>query len=175
MAGQKHLFCLGMGYSARVFARRCLEQGWRVTGTSRGAEGLIQVNEVGAAGVSFDGHRVTPDLLEALQSATHLLISAGPDDHGDPVLRVCSAAIEKLRFVEWIGYLSTVGVYGDHGGEWVDEETSVRPRSQRSLRRVAAEAAWLEFAEGKAWSLQIFRLAGIYGPGRSAVEKLTDS
>ena len=172
MTGLNHLFCFGMGYSARVFARRCLEQGWRVTGTSRSAEGVARMSGTGVSGVLFDGREADADLITALSSATHVLVSAGPDEDGDPVLRACSKALADMANVRWIGYLSTVGVYGDHGGAWVSEETSVRPKSQRSLRRVAAENAWLEFAKGQDWSLQIFRLAGIYGPGRSAVEKL---
>ncbi|MEM6498268.1 MAG: SDR family oxidoreductase, partial [Pseudomonadota bacterium] len=113
-----------------------------------------------------------PELQQSLKRATHILVSAGPDDDGDPVLRACSKAIAELQATRWIGYLSTVGVYGDHDGAWVDEATELRPKSQRSIRRVAAENAWLAFAEGKRWSLQVFRLAGIYGPGRSAVDKL---
>ncbi len=172
MTELNHLFCFGFGYSAKVFARRCLEQGWRVTGTSRSPEGVALVTGTGAGGVLFDGQSSNEALIAELESATHILVSAGPDENGDPVLRTCSEALAKAANLRWVGYLSTVGVYGDHDGQWVDEETIVRPKSQRSVRRVAAENAWLEFAEGKDWSLQIFRLAGIYGPGRSAVEKL---
>ncbi|MEM8973569.1 MAG: SDR family oxidoreductase [Pseudomonadota bacterium] len=172
MEDGKHLFCFGMGYSARVFAQRCQEQGWKVTGTSRTADGVARIQAAGADGLLFDGYDASPELQQSLQCATHVLVSAGPDDGGDPVLRGCATAIAKLQVTKWIGYLSTVGVYGDHGGAWVDEATQVRPKSQRSIRRVAAENAWLAFADGKSWSLQVFRLAGIYGPGRSAVDKL---
>lgn len=172
MTELNHLFCFGFGYSAKVFARRCLEQGWRVTGTSRSPEGVARILETGAGGVLFDGQSSNEAVKAELESATHILVSAGPDENGDPVLRTCSKALEKAATLRWVGYLSTVGVYGNHDGQWVDEETIVRPESQRSVRRVAAENAWLDFAEGKDWSLQIFRLAGIYGPGRSAVEKL---
>lgn len=172
MAQGQHLFCFGMGYSARVFARRCLDTGWRVTGTSRSSEGVDRIRAGGADGIVFDGREANAELLASLASATHVLVSAGPDEDGDPVLRACAGAMAELRALEWVGYLSTVGVYGDHDGAWVDEATEVRPKSQRSLRRIAAENAWAEFARDKNWSLQVFRLAGIYGPGRSAVEKL---
>ena len=168
----EHLFCFGMGYSARAFARRCLERGWRVTGTSRSAEGVARVQEINADGLLFDGREASDELSECLRNATHILVSAGPDSDGDPVLRCCANLLREASSIRWVGYLSTVGVYGDHGGEWVDEETQVRPKSERSVRRVAAENAWLEFARGCQWPLQVFRLAGIYGPGRSAVEKL---
>ncbi len=172
MTNTRHLFCFGMGYSARVFARRCREQGWEITGTSRTADGVERIRTSGAEGLLFDGQASSPELLQSLQRATHILVSAGPDDDGDPVLRACASAIADLQAARWIGYLSTVGVYGDHNGAWVDEATEVRPKSQRSIRRVAAESAWLTFAENQSWSLQVFRLAGIYGPGRSAVDKL---
>ena len=172
MMSNEHLFCFGMGYSARAFARRCLDRGWRVTGTSRSAEGVARIQEANAHGFLFDGREASNDLAERLSLATHVLVSAGPDSDGDPVLRCCTDLLREASLIQWVGYLSTVGVYGDHGGEWVDEETQVRPKSERSVRRVAVENAWLEFASDYRWPLQVFRLAGIYGPGRSAVDKL---
>ena len=113
----EHLLCFGMGYSARAFARRCLDRGWRVTGTSRSAEGVSRIQETNAHGILFDGREASDDLAERLSLATHVLVSAGPDSDGDPVLRCCTDILCEAFSIQWVGYLSTVGVYGDHGGE----------------------------------------------------------
>ena len=154
------LFCFGFGYSARALAGR-LGPGWHVTGTSReGGEGTHR----------FD--RTHPLPAEAFAGVTHILVSVPPDEAGDPVLDTHGAEIAALPGLAWLGYLSTTGVYGDCGGAWVDETADLRPSGERGRRRVAAEAGWLELHRGRGVPVHIFRLAGIYGPGRSPFDAL---
>ena len=109
-------------------------------------------------------------MIPALDAATHLLISAAPDDTGDPVLQDLGGEIAKRAGTfEWVGYLSTTGVYGDHDGDWVDEDTPLSPATKRGRARVQAEAAWQSIA---GLPLHVFRLAGIYGPGRGPFSKV---
>ncbi|AOZ68213.1 NAD(P)-dependent oxidoreductase [Rhodobacter xanthinilyticus] len=160
----KTLLSLGHGYSARALGRRLLAQGWRVIGTTRTAEGA---RALAAEGVEA---RIWPGEDLPFAEATHLLSSIAPGPAGDPVLAAHRDAIAAARF-EWVGYLSTVGVYGDHGGDWVDEETPLTPATARGRARVAAEAEW-QAIPGLA--PHIFRLAGIYGPGRGPFQKVID-
>jgi nucleoside-diphosphate-sugar epimerase len=161
-----------LGYSAFAIAARVQKRGWEIFGTSRSDTGMSRMQSAGVTGFRFDGKRHAPDLVAALRSSTHVLISVAPDPEGDPVLRHHRDDIAGCTDGAWLGYLSTVGVYGDHGGAWVDELTPPRPTSERSVRRMAAEKAWSEFCGSACFSLQVFRLAGIYGPGRSAIDKL---
>ena len=157
------LLSLGHGYSARALARHLVPQGWRVIGTTRRA----------AKAETFRVEGVEPflwpaDLGPALAQATHILASAAPDAQGDPFLR---AAPEIARCgAVWVGYLSTTGVYGDHQGGWVDEKTPLTPASERGRQRVLAEGQW----QSTGLPVHIFRLAGIYGPGRGPFEKVRD-
>ena len=159
----KHLFCFGMGFSARALANRLSEHGWIVSGTSRDGSGRT---------MAFHSSRPLPDPARTLSSITHLLLSIPPDDDGDPVFNCHSDDLAGLRNVEWLGYLSTTGVYGDHGGGWVDEATPVAPTHRLGKRRVLAERIWLNWAEENKLPMHIFRLAGIYGPGRNALENV---
>ena len=168
------LLCIGMGYSADAVARRLAPQGWTIAGTSRSADGAKRVTAEGRSGHCFDGVTVTPDLAEAIQLATHILVSVAPGTLGDPVLASCVDHLAGSTNLQWIGYLSTVGVYGDTGGAWVDEDTPPNPRQERTIRRVEAERAWLEFGAQYHRSVQIFRIAGIYGPGRNPLLNLLD-
>ncbi|WGI22159.1 SDR family oxidoreductase [Amylibacter sp. IMCC11727] len=152
------LLSFGHGFSAQALVP--LLDGWRVIGTSRTAG---KRKQDGVDMVQFPG----TDMGAYLDDATHLLISAGPDADGDPVLRELRDEIAKREF-EWVGYLSTTGVYGDHQGGWVDEETPLTPSTRRGQWRVAAETAWMEMD----LPLHIFRLAGIYGPGRGPFSKV---
>ena len=154
----KTLLSFGYGYSAQALAP--LLRGWRMIGTSRTAGKPAQN---GIERVQFPGE----DMGQHLDAATHLLISAGPDQEGDPVLRELRDEIAKRDF-EWVGYLSTTGVYGDHQGDWVDEDTPLTPSTRRGQWRAAAEAEW----QGMKLPLHIFRLAGIYGPGRGPFSKV---
>lgn len=154
-----HLLALGYGFSAKATADRLLNDGWHVTGTSRTPR-----VEKGVRLVSIE------ECFE--QTATHILVSIPPDEHGDMALRSCAAQLYALPHLQWIGYLSTVGVYGDHNGGWVTEDTPCRPINARSQWRVKAEMQWLSFAAARGVPCQVFRLAGIYGPGRSAIDRV---
>ncbi len=160
------LLSLGHGYSAQALTRRLLPKGWRIIATTRSVEKSERLAETGVEPLVFPG----TDLGEALRSASHLLVSAGPTAEGDPFLNAVGDAIraEAGRF-DWVGYLSTTGVYGDHQGGWVDEETPLAPSTRRGQWRKAAEAAW---AGIDGLPLHIFRLAGIYGPGRGPFAKV---
>ncbi|MGI9493564.1 MAG: SDR family oxidoreductase [Geminicoccaceae bacterium] len=162
----RRLFCFGLGYSAMALARRLKDDGWTIAGTTRTEEkwATLQAEEIDAHLFSRDHPLSDPN--EALKGVTHLLTSIAPDEVGDPVL---GCHIEELTAgdrIAWVGYLGTTGVYGDRNGAWVDEADSPEPTLPRTERRVAAEGHWL--ASGL--PVHIFRLAGIYGPGRNALE-----
>lgn len=166
-----HLLSFGHGYSARALASRLLPNNWIVTGTTRSSEKAEALAKKGVQPVIWPG----TDMAAHLDGATHLLISAGPDADGDPVLRTLRDAIaHRARQFDWVGYLSTTGVYGDHNGGWVDEATPLAPSTKRGRLRVDAEAAWQSLAAETGLPLHIFRLAGIYGPGRGPFAKVRD-
>ncbi|HLY44546.1 MAG TPA: SDR family oxidoreductase [Stellaceae bacterium] len=151
-----HLLCFGLGYTARVLAGRLAADGWTVTGTARaGGDGLLRFERGCSLGAA------------AFAGVTHILVSIPPDETGDPVFDRHGDDIAALPGLDWFGYLSTTGVYGDCGGDWVDETSELRPSGERGRRRVAAEAGWLDLWRRRGVPLHIFRLAGIYGPGRS--------
>jgi nucleoside-diphosphate-sugar epimerase len=120
----------------------------------------------------YKGDGPSAQVRSLLAGTTHLLVSIPPDLEGDAVLRDFADDIAALPDLEWVGYLSTVGVYGDAKGAWVDEESPTRPLTERSLRRAQAEQAWLDFGAGAGRRVEVFRLAGIYGPGRSVIDTL---
>lgn len=159
------LLSFGHGYSARALTRVLLPQGWTAIGTTRSASKAEVLRAEGVEPLIWPG----ADLAPALDRATHLLISAAPDDDGDPVLRLVKDDIAaRAGQFDWVGYLSTTGVYGDHVGEWVDEASPLTPATKRGQARVRAEADWATLG----LPLHIFRLAGIYGPGRGPFEKV---
>ncbi|MDH5797749.1 MAG: SDR family oxidoreductase [Paracoccaceae bacterium] len=162
------LLSFGHGYSARALSRLLVPQGWRVIGTTRSAEKADALKAEGIEPVIWPGTNMAP----YLEQASHLLISAAPDDDGDPVLNALSNQIAAAAPFEWSGYLSTTGVYGDHQGGWVDETTPLTPSTKRGHHRVKAEGQWQALAERAAINLHIFRLAGIYGPGRGPFAKV---
>jgi nucleoside-diphosphate-sugar epimerase len=166
------LLALGLGYSAAAIAAHLNGPEWRIIGTARSEEGARAIEAKGYRAIVFDGERPSSALADAFREATHLLLSAPPGEHGDPLLHLHRDDLEAARDMDWIGYLSTIGVYGDHQGGWVDETTPPTPASLRSKQRFHAENAWIEFAEAQDVTLQIFRLAGIYGLGRNALERL---
>ncbi|HYD15196.1 MAG TPA: SDR family oxidoreductase [Hyphomicrobium sp.] len=168
------LFCFGLGYSAEALARRVRPLGWHIAGTARTPEGVAHIRALGYDGVLFDGQSPAPDVADALSTATHVLISAGPDEQGDATLRHHAEDIARASDLHWIGYLSTIGVYGNTDGQWIDETAPANPGSERSKRRYAAENDWLAFGRTHGKLVQIFRLGGIYGPGRSAIDDLRD-
>lgn len=162
----KTLLSVGHGFSARALARLLLPQGWRIIATTRSAAKAEALRAEGVEPMIWEGGALP------LDQATHLLTSVAPDDAGDPVLASQAGAIAQARHLEWVGYLSTVGVYGDHQGGWVDEDTPLTPSTKRGRARVEAEAAWSELCAANGLPLHIFRLAGIYGPGRGPFEKV---
>lgn len=151
------LLIFGLGYSGRAIAKAAMAAGWRVSATTRGEAAL----EPGVTLLPFA--KAAP----AIATATHILSTAAPDETGDPVLARYHAAL-KAAPAKWLGYLSTTGVYGDAQGNWVDEDSTPNPGSARTKRRVAAEHGWAALDK----PLAIFRLAGIYGPGRSMLDDL---
>ncbi|MEM1307340.1 MAG: SDR family oxidoreductase [Pseudomonadota bacterium] len=172
------LLCLGAGYSARAAAARARDTGWQVAGTSRSNDGLDRLARSGMTPIQFDGSTPSPTLSDAIATATHILVSIAPDPDAatadcDPVLATLWPEIAGASHLTWVGYLSTVGVYGNHDGAWVDETTVCRPVSKRSVARVAAEQMWLDRAAAQTqWRLHIYRLSGIYGPGRNPIARL---
>lgn len=169
-----HLFCFGLGYSAAALASRLTAEGWRISGTSRSPDGVARLRAAGHDGLAFAGDARSPDVARTIALASHVLVSAPPDIDGDPVLRHHAGDLATAPGLCWIGYLSTVGVYGDHGGGWVDEDTEPRPATTRSRLRLAAEDQWRDFAVRTGRHLFVLRLSGIYGPGRNALENLQD-
>lgn len=181
------LFIFGLGYSARAIIAALRPHCSWVGGTTRTAEKAIRWRQEGVEAFVFDTDLVLPEeekaiLLAYLCDATHLLISIAPDperrpeEGGDQLLPFLKThtpwgSLRKSAWA-WIGYLSSVSVYGDHAGEWVEETTRPRPGLLRGKTRLAAEQAWTAFAKEQGVFLSIFRLAGIYGPGRSALEAL---
>jgi len=160
------LLSLGHGYSARALAARLIPQGWRVIGTTRSAEKQDEIARTGVEPLLWPG----TDLRPLLQEVRHVLVSAGPGPEGDPVLAALGLDIAAIApRLRWLGYLSTTGVYGDHKGAWVDEQTPLTPATKRGQARVEAEAAWQAIPD---LPLHIFRLAGIYGPGRGPFAKV---
>jgi len=155
------LFVFGLGYSAQALARRLQEEGWTIAGTTRSADKQARLAAEGIEAHRFERGRPLAAPAEALAGTTHLLASIAPDDAGDPVLDHHAADLERCRTLVWAGYLGTTGVYGDRGGDWVDEASPVAPTMARTRRRVVAEGRWL--ASGL--PVHLFRLAGIYGPG----------
>jgi len=159
------LLCFGLGYSAEHLARRLAAIGWEIRGTTRRPAKAEELESRGWRMFAFDRDRPLPP--EALAGVTHVLSSIAPDEAGDPVL---DRHGPDLYGVYWIGWLGTTAVYGDRQGGWVDEDTAIEPTLARADRRARAEAAWL--ASGL--PVHIFRLAGIYGPGRNAFVNLKD-
>jgi hypothetical protein len=163
-----HLFCFGYGYAAKVLARAVAGPTCRISGTVREPGKLPALAKEQIAAHVFDGAAPMADAARILKDVTHILISAPPED-GDPVLRHHKADIVALPSLRWLGYLSTTAVYGNRDGDWVDEESDLQPTSDRARRRVEAEHAWLDLQRAHDVPAHIFRLAGIYGPGRNAL------
>lgn len=164
------LFCFGLGYCAQGLAQGLLNQGWQVTGTSRDPNKAPALQAQGLRVLPFDGQRP----LEAgwLEGVTHLLISIPPGENDDGALALHRSHLTQNNALRWIGYLSTTGVYGDSEGAWVDETSPLNPSHPRGARRVKAEAAWLKLGRDAGIPTQVFRLGGIYGPGRSPLDRI---
>lgn len=164
------LFVFGLGFSGSMLARRLRGLGWQVAGTTRDAGKRAALLAEGIETLPFDRDHPLP--AGALAGVTHAVVSVPPDAEGDPVAALHGLDLATLPTLRWLGYLSTTGVYGDHQGGWVDETTPLTPDVSRSERRAGAEAAWLDLLRSHGLPVHIFRLAGIYGPGRSAIDMI---
>ena len=167
----RKLFCFGFGYSAEALARRLLA-GWRIAATCREESKRTALAERGIDAWRFDCEVPLTDSATALAGTTHLLSSVPPENAEDPVLARHGADIARFSGLRWVGYLSTTGVYGNRDGGWVDESSELRPTGERGRRRVGAETAWLDLWRRHGLPVHVFRLAGIYGPGRSTFDSL---
>lgn len=169
-----NLFVFGYGYSSATLVRAHRDRFAQVHATVRGAAKAQSLAADGVTGRIFDGTVAEDAIVADLAASDALLVSVPPDAAGDPVLRRFADAIAASPRLAWIGYLSTVGVYGDHGGGWVDEATPPNPTSERSVRRLEAEEGWLALGRSSGKAVHVFRLAGIYGPGQNALVNLRD-
>ncbi|MBO1042184.1 SDR family oxidoreductase [Brucella pituitosa] len=163
------IFLFGAGYSARAFSRLMTGEAERIDGTTRNEQNFPTLEKAGIAPIIFDGETASPELIARLAKSTHVVISISPRESGDPSLTIVEEALRRPdNTIRWIGYLSTVGVYGNHDGNWIDETTPCEPSSRRSLERVEAENAWSALSERHGTPVALLRLSGIYGPGRNA-------
>jgi len=163
------LLSFGHGYTAQALARRLMAKGWQVIGTTRSETRAEAIRATGAEAVIWPPVKAGP----LLDLATHILVSAGPEAGDDPVLMHCAGALgARADQFHWIGYLSTTGVYGDRDGGWVDETSDCTPATERGEWRLAAEREWLAYSHETGLPVHIFRLAGIYGPGRGPLAKV---
>lgn len=166
-------FLLGAGYSAKAFAAARDDAAIQIAGTTRSPEKSDALRRVGIEPLLFDGQTFSPELLSSLQQATHLIVSISPEEGGDPVIELVGGSLKEFTpQLRWIGYLSTVGVYGNHDGGWVDETSECHPVSKRSQLRLEAENQWLALGEKAGVPVAVLRLSGIYGPGRNAFVNL---
>lgn len=163
-----YLLVLGMGYTAARFVQLHRAMFGRVAATTRSPEKAAGLAGGGIEALAFDGGDPPAGLVKAATEATHILVSIPPGEGGDPALAALRPLIRENRHLVWIGYLSTTAVYGDHQGKWIDEDTPLAPQSARAVRRAEAEAAWRAFGSDTR-AVQVFRLSGIYGPGRNAL------
>jgi nucleoside-diphosphate-sugar epimerase len=169
------LICFGFGYCAEHFVAAYGQKFGRVTGTVRGAERAAVLNAYDAdrlRALVFDGARATAELNGTIAEAEHVLVSVPPGEDGDPILAACGEALAQAARLRAIVYLSTIGVYGDRGGAWVDEAAAPHPGSGRGAARLAAERAWQLAGERNGASVTVLRLAGIYGPGQNTLEQI---
>jgi nucleoside-diphosphate-sugar epimerase len=170
------LFCFGLGYSTQHYIAEFGGRFDRIAGTVTTREKAAAIAGAGIGGHKveafvFDGTAATPEVTAALMDDAALLVSAPPDD-ADPVVRHFASTIAGAPQLQSIVYLSTVGVYGDHGGAWVDEATPASPISARSRARLVAEQEWQTLGAPAGKPVAILRLSGIYGPGQNALTQV---
>jgi len=162
------LFCFGHGFSSRALAQKLILKGWEVSGTCRDIDSKNILNNEGQL-YEYDGFNINKEIYNAIDKSTHLLISIPPQVSEDPVLDRFSNEILTWKHLKWIGYISSTGVYGDAKGEWVDENSILKPATAINQRRVAIESAWLKLYKVNNLPIVIFRCVGIYGPGRNVL------
>ena len=173
MLEENRLFCFGFGYTCDALAYFLQNKGgWSIGGTTRNPEKRQALRERGIHACLVNEHGYLSNADFILRDITHIIISTPPDDSGDPVFPNHADDIARLKNLKWIGYLSTTGVYGDRDGAWVDETTELRPSTKRGSRRLRAEEQWLSLFHKEKLPVHVFRLAGIYGVGRSALDSV---
>lgn len=168
----KKLFCFGYGYAASFLAERLKPFGWKIAGTTTDPDKKSYLKKSGVEAVLFDHDHFIGDPATAFADVTHVLFSIPPNADGDPVFKAHGDDLAEMKNLEWAGYLSTTAVYGNHDGGWVDETTPSAPSSRRGSLRAKAEQQWLGLHLSCGFPVHIFRLAGIYGPGRSAIDSV---
>ena len=174
MTEKKKILCFGFSYCAAALVPYLKKPDWDVMATARDAARAKQLTDLGIEVLPIDTMppNGTPIALDQIADVTHILVSPPPDETGmDPAYQLLSLALAQHR-PSWIGYLSTTGVYGDHGGAWIDEDTPIGPLGERGLRRVKAEQNWRSLGEAYGHCVNFFRLAGIYGPSRNGLVTL---
>ncbi|MBN9023285.1 MAG: SDR family oxidoreductase [Rhizobiales bacterium] len=171
---QPHLFVFGLGYTGLAFARAMRPAAASVAGTVRSPDKAAALRAEGIEAHVFDGREPGAGIAAALARASHVVVTVSQGEGGDPVLAAHGEDLRSAPDLAWLGYLSTVGVYGDHGGGWIDEETPPDPRIARTAARLGVEAAWRELGAARDVPVGIFRLAGIYGPGRNPLVKVAE-
>lgn len=168
----KNLFCFGLGYTSTRLALKLKNYNWDISGTLRKATANKHSELPGIKCIPFDNQQQMIPNANLFSDAKFLLSSIPPDESGDPVIRQYKDDIANSRSILWVGYLSTTGVYGNRDGDWVDENDKPLPGNERSRRRVLAEKQWLNLWETHGVPIHIFRLAGIYGPTRNALDSV---
>jgi len=166
------LFCFGLGYTARRLAEVLIGEGWKISGTTRDPDKGAELQLAGVDAYITHGDGFGSNLATALRGSRYVLVSVPPQDNGDLVTQHHGADISALPELRWLGYLSSTAVYGDHDGAWVDEATPPVPSSKIGIRRLAAEESWLALWRERGIPVHVFRLAGIYGAGRSALDRV---
>ncbi|HYD17092.1 MAG TPA: SDR family oxidoreductase [Patescibacteria group bacterium] len=172
LARDKKLFCFGFGYTANFLADRLRDFGWKIAGTTTDPEKRAYMKGTGIEAMLYDQTHTIMDPFETFADVTHVLISIPPGADGDLVVDGHGADLAAMPNIEWVGYLSTTGVYGNHDGAWIDEKTTPEPTSRRGTLRLRAEQQWNFLHLNEGLPLHIFRLSGIYGPGRSAIDSV---
>ncbi len=169
---QPHLLVFGPGYSATAFIKTAISNQWSVSATWRQEKAVAAIDTLGAKPVAYSAaalaESTSPDTI------THILVSIAPQPDGDPVLNSFNNWIASCPNLRWIGYLSSTNVYGDHGGDWVDETSETKPSLDRGKRRLSAENSWTKMGADLSVPVHIFRLAGIYGQERNALKTVRD-
>jgi nucleoside-diphosphate-sugar epimerase len=172
LSRDKKLFCFGFGYTAGFLAEKLMAYGWQIAGTTTSTEKRDFLRKSGIDAWLFDQMHSIPDPFTTFEDVTHVLLSVPPGAAGDPVYNAHGADLAALKKLEWVGYLSTTAVYGNQNGNWVDEKTPPSPSSRRGSQRLKAEEQWQSLYLHEGLPLHIFRLSGIYGPNRSAIDSV---
>lgn len=172
MTSPKKLFCFGHGYVADFLSKALIPKGWEICSTTTSPEKQARLIASGIQCFLFDDNHTINDPYEVFDGVTHILFSIPPDGEGDPVFDIHGADLAKIKSLEWAGYLSATTVYGNRDGNWVDESVQPAPDSRRGSLRLKAEEQWQSLYMNDAFPVHLFRIAGIYGPGRSAIDSV---